>query len=627
MELHLLRPQWLWTLVPALVLILLLWRQRGRSGSWQTVIAPELLRYLVSDHGTSKGRNFLPMVFLGWLLAALAASGPSWQKIPQPVQQKQDALVMILDLSYSMKSADLAPSRLERARQKLLDLLQQRREGQTALIAYAGDAHIVTPLTDDTLTIANLLPALNPDMMPLPGSKATHAVSLALELLRSAGMRQGNILLVTDGVADKERETIEKALAGSNAKLSIMGVGTATGAPIPLPNGGFLKDGQGTIVMPVLDEAGLRALSNATGGSYSRMQLDDSDLANLLAVTHLGKNEETIALERTADTWEDQGYLFILALLPLALGLFRRGWLMALLPVMLLVHPHPASATIWDDLWLTPDQQGQRALQQGDSKAAANLFENPQWAGTAAYQSGDYTTAAERFTDPDNADSLYNRGNALAKAGQLDEAIDAYEGSLKLRPDQNDARDNLDLLKKLKEQQDQQNQNQQQNQNEDQNQNQSQNQDQKQEQNQDQDQNQDQQQNQDKNQDSRNSASRAGEQSEPPEKQPNSQQQQQPEPEPDSGSKEQQTADNRLDQQDQGAQPASGSEPSKEEPGSEQGRQTARTEAGEEERDQAMEQWLRRVPDDPSGLLREKFRYESLQREEHGGGNNDENIW
>ncbi len=205
MELHLMRPQWLWTLLPALVLLLLLWRQRGRKGSWQSVIAPDLLRYLVSDSGASRGSNLLPLVFLGWLLAALAASGPSWQKIPQPVHQKQDALVVLLDLSYSMKSADLAPSRLDRARQKLLDLLQQRREGQTALIAYAGDAHIVTPLTDDTPTIANLLPALHPDMMPLPGSEPVSAVTQALELLRSAGIRQGKLLLVTDGVSAKDR--------------------------------------------------------------------------------------------------------------------------------------------------------------------------------------------------------------------------------------------------------------------------------------------------------------------------------------------------------------------------------------------------------------------------------------
>ena len=386
MELHLMRPEWLWTLVPALILILLLWQQRGRRGSWQAVIAPELLRYLVGDTTVSRGGNLLPLVFLGWLLAALAASGPSWQKIPQPVHQKQDALVVILDLSYSMKSADLAPSRLDRVRQKLLDLLQQRREGQTGLIAYAGDAHIVTPLTDDTPTIANLLPALHPDMMPLPGSEPVGAVTQALELLRSAGISQGNLLLVTDGVSEKDREGIENVMAGSDSHLAIMGVGTTTGAPIPLPSGGFLKDDAGTIVMPGLEENGLRELAAATGGLYRRMQIDDSDLDSLLAERPLSEPRETLALDRTADTWEDQGYLLILALLPLALGLFRRGWLVTLLPALLLVQPEPASAQTWDDLWLTQDQQGQKALQQGNNEAAAALFENSEWAGTAAYR-------------------------------------------------------------------------------------------------------------------------------------------------------------------------------------------------------------------------------------------------
>ena len=194
-DFHLMRPEWLWSLLPAAILALLLWRHRGRLGSWNQVIAPELLPFLVSPQAGSRGPNLLPLLLLGWLLAALAASGPSWQQLPQPVHQKQDALVLVLDLSYSMKSGDLAPSRLDRARQKLQDLLAARKEGQTGLIAYAGDAHIVTPLTDDTPTIANLLPALDPGMMPLPGSDPAAAVAQAVDLLHSAGIRDGRILL------------------------------------------------------------------------------------------------------------------------------------------------------------------------------------------------------------------------------------------------------------------------------------------------------------------------------------------------------------------------------------------------------------------------------------------------
>ena len=180
MVLHWMRPEWLWSLVPAALLVLLLWRLRGRLGNWNQVIAPELLPFLVSPEAGSRGPNLLPFILLGWVLAALAAAGPSWEKLPQPVHQKQDALVLVLDLSYSMKSGDLAPSRLDRTRQKLLDLLATRKEGQTGLIAYAGDSHIVTPLTDDTPTIANLLPALAPEMMPVPGSNPAAAVAQAV---------------------------------------------------------------------------------------------------------------------------------------------------------------------------------------------------------------------------------------------------------------------------------------------------------------------------------------------------------------------------------------------------------------------------------------------------------------
>ena len=605
MELHLMRPEWLWSLAPAVLLMLLLWRQRGRSGSWSDVITPQLLPYLVGDSSGSRSTNLLPVIFLGWVLAALAASGPAWQKIPQPVHQKQDAVVLVLDLSYSMKSTDLAPSRLDRARQKLLDLLEQRREGQTGLIAYAGDAHIVTPLTDDTPTIANLLPALHPDMMPVPGSDPVAAVTQAVQLLHSAGIRQGRILLLTDGVADRDRKGLAKALAGTGAQLGIMGVGTATGAPIPLPRGGFLKDAAGTIVMPGLEEQTLRSLAGDTGGRYMRMQIDDGDLDYLLTETGLPETGETLALDRTADTWDDQGYWLVLLLLPLVLGLFRRGWVLCLLPLLLVTQPQPANAQGWSDLWLTPDQQGQRALEQGDSEAAAALFKNREWAGTAAYRGGDYEAASEHFSTDKDANGWYNRGNALARAGQIDEAITAYRESLELQPEQTDALENLELLEQIKSQQ--------------------------QDQDQDQDQQQDQQQQGDEDQDPSDQQSGQGDQQDPPENESkpdsgeqNNDQQEQPESEgePDSGEQD----------SDQQEQPENESEPDSGEPDSDQQEQEQQAQAAQPspedlERDQAMEQWLRRVPDDPSGLLREKFRYESRQRQEQGSRRDDETYW
>lgn len=609
--LHLMRPEWLWALLPALLLGAGLAAARKRSGSWTAVIDPALLPYLVSESSAGKHRNLMPWLLLAWLLACVALAGPSLRKIPQPVQQRQDALVVVLDLSYSMKAADLAPSRLDRARQKILDLLKRREEGQTALVAFAGDAHVVTPLTDDTGTIANLLPALNPDMMPLPGSDAASAVNLALELLHSGGAAGGRILLITDGVARDQHEEIARALDAAGVEMEVMGVGTASGAPLPLPDGGFLKDAQGAIVVPGLDAANLSALAQRSRGRYLAMQVDNADIERLAQPPTLPGRERLSESERRADHWEDQGYVLVLLLLPVAAFLFRRGVLLGLLALLWLGNPQAARAQSWDDWWLTPDQQGQRALQAGEAEQASELFESPAWAGTAAYEAGNYDGAAQRFAEGDSADDWYNRGNALARAGKLDEAIDAYTRSLEKQPDQADAQANLELVKQLKEQQEQQQQ-EQQSQDSDQNQ-----------------QGQDQQQNDSQQGDSQQQDRQNPQQGEPQSGQDNndsqSGQEQQSREEPSAQDEQQQNPGAESGQQEEQEQsPAS---PRGEEDGEGQEQDSAPVSAEQAERDQAMEQWLRRVPDDPSGLLREKFRYESRQRLQQGETPRDEQNW
>ncbi|MEQ9465108.1 MAG: VWA domain-containing protein [Haliea sp.] len=591
--LHLMRPLWLLCALPALLFSALLWQQRDRAGGWSQVIAPELLRHLVPEQQQRRRSNLLLLVCVGWLLASIAAAGPSWKKIPQPVEQVEDALVLVLDLSYSMKATDQPPSRLDRARQKLLDLLGTRREGQTGLVAYAGDAHVVTPLTDDTATIANLLPALNPDMMPLPGSDTAGALRLALELLASAGVGGGRILLLTDGVDEDEVSRMGRQLRSAGVTLSVLGLGTAGGAPMPLPRGGFRRDDSGAIVIPRLEEGPLQALAQAAGGRYQRLRVDNSDLETLLSQAATA-TETSLAEGLAADAWEDQGYWLIVLLLPLALALFRRGWLLGLLPLLLLLEPGTARAQAWQDLWLTPDQQARRALEAGDAERAATLFRDPAWGGAAAYESGDYATAAERFQATDSADGWYNRGNALAREGDLDGAIDAYQRSLELAPGQEDAAANLALVEDLKQQQEQQEQ-------------------------------------------------QAGEDSEQNEQQDEGegdQGEQQGQPREDEQQDQQQP-----DQRDQNQGSSSDSSPEAQEaaaaeedadPGEPEPAPEPAVDAEpltnvevpelsleEAERNQAMEQWLRRVPDDPSGLLREKFRYESRKRQQQPGSGNE----
>lgn len=599
-ELHLMRPWWLACALPALLLTALLWRQRRRGGGWSQVIDRALLPHLVDGAGPAR-RSYLPALLLGgWLLACVAAAGPSFQKLPQPLEQVQDALVLVLDLSYSMKSTDQPPSRLDRARQKLLDLLEQRREGQTALVAFAGDAHVVTPLTDDTPTIANLLPALNPDMMPLRGSDPAAAIALAVELLHSAGVARGRILLLSDGVSREQVAAIDRLLRNSGATLSVLGVGTEAGAPLPLPQGGFLRDSEGAIVIPGLEEASLRDLAARGGGRYRRIEFENTDLDYLLAQPLLPVAGATRQLDAAADVWRDQGYWLVLVLLPLALALFRRGWLLSLLPLLLLLDAPPAAAQDWRALWLTPDQRGMRALQQEDAARAAELFEDPAWAGTAAYRDGDYGTAAGHFARREDADAWYNRGNALARAGQLEEAIAAYQRSLALQPGAEDAAANLALLEQLQREQEQE---------------------QEQQQGEDGDQQQD-----------------RGDQDSGDNQQQQSGEAGAPEDAAGDESRGQPPAGNDPAQQDPGtgdestADATPQTEPS--EPQSSDGEQGEGQQdltlpplsLEEAERDQAMELWLRRVPDDPSGLLREKFRYQSRQRQQQPRSS-DEPEW
>lgn len=603
-NLHLLRPHGLWLLVPCALLLWWLTHRRENSGSWQGVIAPELLPYLIESGPTQRRRRWLPALVLGWIASVLAIAGPSWHKLPQPILQKQDALVLVLDLSYSMWAQDMRPSRIDRARRKLLDLLELRDEGQTALIAFAGDAHVVTPLTDDHPTIANLLPALDPGMMPLPGSEPAAAIQAAQQLLLSAGVSRGHILLVTDGLSDGDAEAIGAALTNSGARLGILGVGTAEGAPIPLPDGGFLKDAAGAIVMPKLPSGALRALAANTGGEYRSMTVDLSDLHALLAAADDVLDNDTREIDRRTDTWADMAHWFALPLLPLLLMSFRRRAIYALLPLVLLLPSEASRADLWSDLWLTKDQQATRSLAAGKPGEAADIFADPDWRGTAAYEAGNFADAIKSFKKQDTADSWYNRGNALARQGEFDAAIDAFRESLQRDPGREDAEDNLALLEDLRRQQDEQ---------QDQDQNEG---DQKQE-------------NDDSTQDS---ASSGDDSSENEGEQQSGEGDSQDRSDDDSGDSDpssQQEQDSQASEgnanQDEAGDQADAAE-SREQPDA--SIDTASSLAESLERDQAMQQWLRRVPDDPSGLLREKFRYESRKRQRQGDDTRaNEDVW
>jgi Ca-activated chloride channel family protein len=457
-DFHFLRPMWFLALIPFLVILWMLARRKLGGGNWASVCDPELLPHILM-HTPSQGRRWPVIVLsLAGMLCILALAGPTWQRLPQPVYRDQSALIIALDLSRSMDATDISPSRLTRAKYKVEDILKQRHTGQTALLVYAGEAFTVSPLTDDTATIINQLSALTTDLMPTQGSRADRALHKAMTLLEQAGLDRGDILLISDNV--RYAATIEavEALRDKGYRLSVMGIGTTEGAPIPLKGGGFLKDAQGNIVIPKLDSDRLKDLAHAGGGLYLAMRVDDQDIKSLRAM--LDSHPLTDRARRTnlkADVWREQGPWLLLLVLPMAALAFRRGYLVVVVAILLVFsRQQPVYAVDWSSFWSRPDQQASRALEHGDAKKAAELFTNPAWKGTAHYRAGNYEQALKSLKDLHDVESWYNKGNTLARLGRYPQAIQDYSEALKLNPTHEDARYNLKLIQKALEQQQQQ---------------------------------------------------------------------------------------------------------------------------------------------------------------------------
>jgi|TARA_B110000908_G_scaffold75273_1_gene90655 Ca-activated chloride channel family protein len=594
---HFLRPWWFAGFLPvAAVVAFYSWRKRS-AGSWENIINPELLPFLMQGSESKKALSstwLLSIVILAWIICCLSLAGPTWQQLPQPVYKQDAALVVVLDLSPSMLAEDISPSRLVRARYKLIDVLTRRTEGVAGLIVYGGDAHTVSPLTEDSNTIVSIVPVLAPSLLPEYGSNVEEALASAVDLAVTGGYQQADILLISDGIHRSALSELTPIISQQgDFRLSILGVGTPQGAPIPTGAGGFAKQANGNMVVAKLNVTALQQLAASNGGIYQTLSADDSDVDALLIAMDSIFPDNTRETDRSFDLWDDQGFWLVLLLLPVVLLSFRKGTLVAVLLLPLAFNTQPAQAFEWKDLWKTPNQRAAEALSRGDYETAQDLFEDPMWRGSAAYKAGDFEQATTSFLNNDTAQGHYNRGNALAQDGDLQGAIDAYDRALSLDPDMQDAIANRALVEQLKDQQQDQDQQNQQSQDQDQEQ-----QDQEQ-QNQDSS-GQDQEQ---KNQDSQS--------------QDQSQQDKEEKGKPDSEKSEQEkTADEKaLEQAEKDAEEAAA--------------EAALDELSDEEKQeqQDIEKMLRRIPDDPGGLLRAKFRYQSRQQNRQRKPPNNQERW
>lgn len=580
---HFLRPLWLLCLIPACLLVFYLWRVNEVSSAWDKAIDSSLLPWLLDKSKNVAQRTPLFLLLLVWSISIIALAGPVWERIPQPIQKRQDAVVIILDLSLSMYATDLQPNRLTVAKRKLLDALEIRREGQTGLVVYAGDAHTVTPLTEDSITISALAPSLSPNIMPVFGSDPVAAIEQALGLLTDINASSGKLLLITDGVATADINGVRNLLSSSPYSLSILGIGTEQGAPIPASGGDFLRDESGNVIRPVLDSSILEDLAASLSGRYRTASLATSDIEYLLADYDFRNDEALSESGENFDIWYETGPWLLLLVLPLCALLFRRGWVLNLLLAVgagtLLLPGPPAQAQdfSWRDLWKTRDQQAAEIYANEDPETAATLFKSPQWKGSAAYHAGDFQTAINNFSQADDVTSLYNLGNAYAKAELFEQAIQAYDAALAIENDHADALYNKAIVEDLLQQQEQE---QQQSQN-------AQNQEQQEQ-----------------------------------------QEQESAQSEPDANETEpQEESDQNQDQSEQEQQDSQSDE---EQQQSDQNQDSQQQNAAQTEDQESLEQWLRRIDDDPGELLQRKFQFEYRRRQMENRNNNQQSgrqIW
>jgi Ca-activated chloride channel family protein len=620
-EFHFIRAHWLWAIIPLLIIIVLIRYVHKQQSGWQSVLASHLYQHLITTAGIKKVRP--PLVLLGfcWILATIALAGPTWERLPQPVYQLNTGKVVLIDMSLSMRSTDVKPDRLTRAKYKAIDLVNAIIEGETGLVAYAGDAFTISPLSSDAQNLTTLIPSLTPEIMPIAGSDPALGLQAAIELLSNAGYQQGEIFWITDGVNNQQMKEINEIFNDSMIRLSVLGVGTEAGAPIQLVNGELLKDSRGAIVVPKLTVNNLKSLSRNGSGRYASMQSDDSDINYLIEQALIeqdpNKNVESEP-ESFGDKWQEMGPYLLLLILPFAAYSFRRGIVtLVFIGILLPAYSPEVRADWWQGMWKTPDQQAMRAYDKNEYEQAANIFDDDLWQGTAHYKNEDYQAALESFaqvepTDKSYIDATYNAGNALAHLGETDQAIAAYNKVLEQLPEHEEALANKTLLEKLKERQEQEQQEQEQQQQQQQQQDQSNEQSEEKE--------------NDEQDGQKGDQEQEGEQSQDPKQGENSEQS-----ESESQDSEQQT---QAEQEQQKAEQQQADQTEAEKQKSEQEQQSQALQQVEEdltdeqrEQMQRMQNLLNRVPDDPAFLLKRKMLIESQRRKTERLPSNIQGNW
>lgn len=316
-QFHFLRLAWLLLLLPAALLMWSVYQRSDSLRAWKRVISPRLLEHLLL-HDTGETGRWRPVYMVGvcWLVGILALAGPTWQMQASPFSEDQAAMFIVIKMTPQMLAQDVQPSRLQRSVIKIQDLLELKKDVRTGLIAYAGSAHLVMPLTSDAGVINNFAAALEPGIMPLEGDEPAEAIALASQRLKGAAV-PGSIVLITDAIDTSQLSELEKIHQQDSIEVHILAM--AAGPEVIPPAGSYPA--------PPLDMDSLSKAAKAMGGTVTAVTADKRDIGSLSnnierSISHVPAQE--------GQQWNDAGYYLLFLLMFFMLTFFRRGGSMAI---------------------------------------------------------------------------------------------------------------------------------------------------------------------------------------------------------------------------------------------------------------------------------------------------------
>ncbi|QIA66121.1 VWA domain-containing protein [Vibrio astriarenae] len=429
-EFHFIRPWLLLLLLPILVLFRYL---KARKEAEQALpIASHLQAHLAA--GQKSGTWFNPQNILPWMLSLLAviSAGPTWQPEPDSHTKNQSPIYFVIDLSRSMTESDIAPNRLENSKIKLADFLSEKTDGVIGAYVYAGSSHMLIPPTEDREVLELYLSALSSNIVPRQGKDLASVLSLITD--DAALGLPGSVIVISDSLDNRAHQAIDEFVSNTEHQLLFWKFGYA------------------------------QSISTPRGATYLQNTPDNSDIRSIVRWVDGFRYFDPLNEEIQ---WQEAGYFLVFPTLLLSLLWFRRGWSIRWIPSFLIcvllgasLTPTPTQAsagsqsvdcdTLWMNLLMTPDQQGQWFYNRGNYQCAANSFIDSEWKIRALMKNKQWEWALTMLNNqPDSIDKRFNVALSYLNIQRFRSAQHWFEQVLELAPQHPQTLANLALLDEI----------------------------------------------------------------------------------------------------------------------------------------------------------------------------------